>query len=73
MTVIQPKIDIWRSFHLIVGKKRLLTLVYNLGDELLYEAFNQSWWSQEEMESSDLWQEVSNSAVNWHDFSSIAH
>ena len=42
----------------VTGRAQLIGEDYNLGDQLLYEAFNQSWWSREDTSSTDLWNEV---------------
>ena len=39
-------------------KKKLLSMEMNLGDQMLYEAFNRTWWSQPEVNTQDFWNEV---------------
>ena len=38
--------------------KRLLSSELNLGDLLLYESVNSTWWQQKEVNSEDFWEEV---------------
>lgn len=40
-------------------KPRLLSVDLNLGDLLLYEAMNSSWYRQPEAQQEDFWDEVS--------------
>lgn len=40
------------------ARKVLLSPEFNLGDQLLYEAFNASWWSRPEVADPDFLEEV---------------
>lgn len=40
------------------SQDKLLSAEYNLGDLLLYEAMNNSWWNQPELRQHDFWDEV---------------
>ncbi|KAF6027267.1 GAL3ST1 [Bugula neritina] len=48
-----------KSHHLTPAEEeKLLSPDMNLGDKLLYEAFNNSWWKQPEVKDPDFWEEV---------------
>ena len=40
------------------AEKKLLSSKRNLGDPILYEAANETWWKQDELLESDVWEEV---------------
>ena len=48
-------------------RKEFLSLDVNLGDLLLYEAMNSSWYRQPEVQQEDFWDEVSSNYIckNW--------
>lgn len=41
------------------ARSLLLSAQYNLGDQLLYEAFKERWWTQPMVQEDEFWQEVS--------------
>lgn len=41
------------------AEKKLLSAEVNLGDLLLYESLNKTWWQQAEVRQDDFWEEVS--------------
>ena len=44
-------------------RKEFLSLDVNLGDLLLYEAMNSSWYRQPEVQQEDFWDEVSSNYI----------
>lgn len=40
-------------------KKKLLSAEMNLGEQLLYEEFNRTWWQQPMLQNPDFWNEAS--------------
>lgn len=40
------------------ARTKLLSPEYNLGEKLLYDAINRTWWQQPEVEDPDFWKEV---------------
>lgn len=40
------------------GIERLLSADANLGDLILYQAVNETWWSQPEVQTTEFWDEV---------------
>lgn len=47
------------------ARDKLLSAQANLGEQLLYEAANESWWRQPELQQPDFWQEVRRLRVCW--------
>ncbi|XP_067934152.1 galactose-3-O-sulfotransferase 2-like isoform X2 [Watersipora subatra] len=41
------------------GRAKLVTKEFNLGDQMLYESFNQTWWKSPSVMAEDFWEEVS--------------
>lgn len=44
-------------------KKKLVSSEMNLGDQMLYRAFNKTWWEQPDVNSRDFWNEVRSNKV----------
>ena len=40
------------------GTQKLLSAKVNLGDKLLYDTLNNSWWKQPELQQEHFWDEV---------------
>jgi len=39
-------------------EQKILSPNVNLGEKLLYDTFNSTWWRQEEVKTDDFWEEV---------------
>ena len=57
---IDKSTDINSSTHSLTRQqqKKLLSAEANLGEMLLYEAMNSSWWNQPEVKDESFWREV---------------
>lgn len=45
----------------VESERRLLSPEVNLGELLLYESLNATWWRQKEVNHQDFWSEVNGS------------